>query len=120
MRGIQYARLSRIDHWRLGALDRPVKPDDDSSRHDRFNCQTATSVETPSLRANGSARSATIARKRKLDCFVASALRNDVDSRHDFILAGDARPELCQKLSPFETEGAGNAGCPMHPQPRAR
>jgi hypothetical protein len=29
-------------------------------------------------------------------------------------------PELCQKLSPFEIEGAGNAGCPMHPQPRVR
>src|SRR6266478_5432874 len=28
-------------------------------------------------------------------------------------------PELCKNLR-LETEGAGNAGCPMHPQPRVR
>jgi hypothetical protein len=29
-------------------------------------------------------------------------------------------PELCQNLSPLKTEGAGNAGCPLRPQPRVR
>jgi len=29
-RGIQYAAASRFNHYRLGVLDRPVKPGDDS------------------------------------------------------------------------------------------
>jgi len=34
---------------------------------------------------------------------------------------GALSPEPCQEISrPLKTEGAGNAGCPMHPQPRAR
>src|SRR3979411_568000 len=27
-------------------------------------------------------------------------------------------PELCMNLPPYKTEGVGNAGCPLHPQPR--
>src|SRR5664279_5737557 len=35
-------------------------------------------------------------------------------SRHD-------TPELCQEFfRPLKPEGAGNAGCPMHPQPGVR
>jgi len=30
------------------------------------------------------------------------------------------RPSYALNLSPSQTEGAGNAGCPMHPQPHAR
>jgi hypothetical protein len=29
-------------------------------------------------------------------------------------------PELCGDFRPQETEGAGKAGCPLHPQPRVR
>jgi len=29
-RGMQYAAASRFNHWRLGVLDRPVKPGDDT------------------------------------------------------------------------------------------
>jgi hypothetical protein len=29
-------------------------------------------------------------------------------------------PELCKSLLPLITEGAGNAGCPLHPQPRVQ
>src|SRR5260370_40952616 len=29
-------------------------------------------------------------------------------------------PGLCVKLSRLEKEGAGNAGCPLHPQPRVQ
>jgi len=37
--------------------------------------------------------------------------------RHAFSPRGTDAPELCQKISrPLKTEGAGNAGCPMHPQ----
>jgi hypothetical protein len=31
-----------------------------------------------------------------------------------------ATPELCQENCPSKNKGAGNAGCPMHPQPRVR
>ena len=27
-------------------------------------------------------------------------------------------PGLCKSLFPRKTEGAGNTGCPLHPQPR--
>ena len=37
-RGIQYAAASRFNHWRLGVLDRPVKPGDDTE------CVTQTCV----------------------------------------------------------------------------
>ena len=54
-----------------------------------------------------------------MDCFVASAPRNDVavilhatsPSR------GAKRPSDARSLAPRKSEGAGNAGCPMHPQP---
>jgi hypothetical protein len=29
-------------------------------------------------------------------------------------------PGLLQEISALKTEGVGNAGCPMHPQPRVR
>ena len=50
-----------------------------------------------------------------LDCFAARSPRTDKTSafpRHDL-------PEFCQ-TSPQNSEGAGNAGRPMHPQPRVR
>ena len=31
---------------------------------------------------------------------------------------GAMRPKFCKNLVPLQTEGAGKAGCPMHPQPR--
>src|SRR5436190_7785246 len=33
---------------------------------------------------------------------------------------GAMRPRFCKNRSPRKTEGVGNAGCPMHPQPRVR
>ena len=33
---------------------------------------------------------------------------------------GSKRPSRARKMSLKRSEGAGNAGCPMHPQPRAR
>jgi hypothetical protein len=37
--------------------------------------------------------------------------------RHGFASPRRDAPGLCRNRSPQETEGAGNAGCPMHPQP---
>ena len=53
-----------------------------------------------------------------MDCFVASAPCND--ETHRCILAARIAPELCKIFRPLQTEGAGNAGCPMHPQPGVR
>ena len=54
-----------------------------------------------------------------MDCFVAFAPRNDdpVSNRHTSTFSRRDAPELCRKLLPPKTEGVGNAGCPMHPQP---
>jgi hypothetical protein len=35
-------------------------------------------------------------------------------------LAAPARASLALKVVPSEQRGAGNAGCPLHPQPRVR
>jgi len=55
-----------------------------------------------------------------MDCFVASllAMTSNVDiSPHS---RGANRVRAMPKHCPSITAGAGNAGCPMHPQPRAR
>src|ERR1700726_1354830 len=33
---------------------------------------------------------------------------------------GTRRPSFARQCRPMKSEGAGNAGCPMHPQPRVR
>src|SRR3981081_4832651 len=40
------------------------------------------------------------------------------NSRYEFTISRRDAPELCMNLSP--KEGVGNAGCPLHPQPRAQ
>jgi hypothetical protein len=45
-RGIQYATASRFNHCRLGVLDRPVKPGDDSESV--ATCARNDDVETSS------------------------------------------------------------------------
>src|ERR1700716_2516788 len=40
------------------------------------------------------------------------------NSRYEFTIARRDAPKLCMNLSP--KEGVGNAGCPLHPQPRAQ
>jgi hypothetical protein len=40
--------------------------------------------------------------------------------KHAVSLRGAMHPEFAQLVRPLRTEGAGNAGCPMHPQPRVR
>jgi hypothetical protein len=37
-------------------------------------------------------------------------------SKYAFAIPRRDAPELCMKLAP--KEGVGNAGCPLHPQPR--
>src|SRR5258708_34790872 len=57
-------------------------------------------------------------RKESLDCFVARAPRNDDDTCLRDLAARSAR--VVHELSAPNSEGAGNAGCPMHPQPRVQ
>ena len=81
---------------------------------------------TPSLRANGSARSAapmtgsakqSRARLTTLDCFVAYAPRNDGGETHIRILAARFARALHLASPSKKTEGAGKAGWPLHPGP---
>jgi len=55
---------------------------------------------------------------RRLDCFVASLLA--MTTRYDSAFPRRDAPGSCMKDSPGKTEGVGNAGCPMHPQPRVQ
>jgi hypothetical protein len=50
-----------------------------------------------------------------MDCFVASAPRKDDKTQLRDLAAGFARDLVCS-FRPHE--GVGNAGCPVHPQPR--
>jgi hypothetical protein len=41
--------------------------------------------------------------------------------KYGFAISRRITPEVCLKISsPLTEEGAGNAGCPMHPQPGVR
>jgi hypothetical protein len=51
--------------------------------------------------------------KGRLDCFVASLLAMTV--RHKLSFSRHTAPEVCNCVRPKGKEGAGNAGCPMHP-----
>src|SRR5258708_6959075 len=59
--------------------------------------------------------------KESLDCFVASAPRNDGKSKHSFPLSRRDAPEVCKSFSHLsKREGAGNAGCALHPRSRVQ
>src|SRR5258708_17932764 len=74
----------------------------------------------PSLRGALATKQSISSRKERMDCFVASAPRNDVvRSRYNFAISRHDLPEVC-KHSPSKEEGAGNAGCTLHPRSRAQ
>src|SRR5258708_23640994 len=54
-----------------------------------------------------------------MDCFVASAPRNDVDGQESAFSRRDA-PEVCVNFRALKSEGAGNAGCALHPRSRVQ
>ena len=61
-------------------------------------------------------------RQERMDCFVASAPRND-----DTPIAtmtphsrGAVRPRFCRNVAPKNTEGAGKTGCALHPRSRVQ
>jgi hypothetical protein len=53
-----------------------------------------------------------------MDCFASLAMT--LNSRYDSAISRREAPEVLQKLSAHKTEGAGNAGRSLHPQPRVR
>jgi hypothetical protein len=63
-------------------------------------------------------REQSIKPQRKMDCFVASLLAMTA-SPHTASRSRRNAPKLCIYSSP-KMEGAGNAGCPLHPQPPVR
>ena len=117
MRGIQYAAASRFHHWRLGILDHPhsrvMTRGGLSQRFSRFKCQTATTVPTPSLRAKRS----NPLRRAKKEWIASSLSLLAMTLEYDSAFPRRSAPELCLHFSPLKSEGAGNAGCPLHPQP---
>src|SRR5438128_3893398 len=62
------------------------------------------------------------AAKRKSGLLRRFAPRNDGAPTSDACprSRGAMRPGFARTVRPKKTEGAGNAGCPMHPQPRVR
>jgi len=60
-----------------------------------------------------------------MDCFAALAmtwleLRFISNTRCASTFSRRDPPELCQSFSPLENEGAGNAGCALHPRSRVQ
>src|SRR3984957_6642696 len=51
-----------------------------------------------------------------MDCFASLAMT----ARYTSAFSRRDAPELCKSLLPLRTEGAGNTGCPLHPQPRVQ
>src|SRR5438132_10079494 len=75
----------------------------------------------PTGRANarpmtGSAKQSISPRKERMDCFVASLLAMTSNSNTTPHSRGARRPSFARQC-PSIIEGAGNAGCPLHPQP---
>jgi len=64
-----------------------------------------------------SAKQSISPRKERMDCFVASLLA--MTTRCASAISRRDAPEVCASF-PLITEGVGNAGCPLHPQPRAQ
>src|SRR6266436_9379951 len=62
-------------------------------------------------------RSNPCCREVRVDCFVALLLA--MTARLHILAARRAR-DFARTFAALRTEGAGNAGCPMHPQPRTQ
>ena len=67
----------------------------------------------------GSAKQSIAPCKERMDCFVASAPRNDVDGHNPAFSRRDP-PEVCVNFRALKSEGAGNAGCALHPRSRVQ
>jgi hypothetical protein len=52
----------------------------------------------------------------EMDCFASLAMT----VRHTLAFSRREAPEVCMNFRPSKTEGAGKAGCPLHPQPRVQ
>jgi hypothetical protein len=100
-------------------------------RDDEIDSIFKQPILRPSLRANGSRERAPDDRLREAIHRAAQskngllrrfAPRNDGTpiSKYDSAISRRDAPESCMNCSPSKSEGAGNAGCSMHPQPRVR
>jgi hypothetical protein len=74
----------------------------------------------------GTAKQSISPRKGRMDCFVARAPRNDVVRSRFTFQTADARPPSRDMICPSFAqtfslvEGAGNAGCALHPRSRVQ
>src|SRR6266576_3203138 len=99
-RTIQYAAASRLFSGVYGILGRPVP----SAPRLRRGMRSLWPAEALAKAASRAMTSESLARSHSSD--------TPLHSR------GVNSPEPCMNLSPFEREGAGNAGRSMRPQPR--
>jgi len=53
-------------------------------------------------------------------CSPETRIRFSNSSRHSFAISRPDMPELCRKFPCPRSEGAGNAGCTLHPRSRAQ
>jgi hypothetical protein len=67
----------------------------------------------------GSAKQSIAPRKERMDCFVAVLLAMTLNPNMTPHSRGAMRPSFARQC-PSIIEGAGNAGCSMHPRPRVR
>ncbi len=116
MRSIQYAVASRLNQWRLGVLDRPPEPVIGRRvASTRWRAMTAESGRDGfgTVIARSEATKQSISRrKERMDCFVASAPRNDVDIvLHAISFSRREAPELCQIFRPRRAWGMPGARC---------
>jgi hypothetical protein len=101
-RGIQHAATSRFHRRRLGILDRPVEV------FSRGRAMTVGRLARTLRRGHCERKRSNPSRKEELDCFVASAPRNDVDgSRRDSTFSRHHAPEFC-KFIPRKNRGGGS------------
>jgi hypothetical protein len=84
-----------------------------------MTAESAARVPTPSLRAQ--AKQSMGPRQERMDCFVALLLAMTWLKFHTYLRVPAALiARVLQKQFAHKTEGAGNAGRSMHPQPRVR
>jgi hypothetical protein len=78
-----------------------------------FNCQTATRFVFATVIASEAKQSSLAS---LLPHGLLRFARND--GRYSFAFSRREAPELCKCSTLEKSEGAGKAGCPLHPQPR--
>ena len=118
-RTIQYAAAFRFFSGVSGILARPVKPamtGEGVARFLRRHCDERLSAELIERRRKRRGNPSS----RKESWIASSQGLLAMTMTHAFAISRRDPPEPCMNLSPLKSEGAGNAGRTMHPEPRVQ